>query len=116
MKVTLGAVVVYLALFLLTIYNIRRNYRLVKLRTNAQIREPEKLSEPEQGQLQRFAQTKRKWSILGQVMFFISLFLFFKGTIVELAFFMDLYTVSMIMVNNSEIEIIKLLGQPAGSH
>lgn len=105
----------YVALFFLTIYNIRRNYRLMKLRSSSQIRDPEKLSQPEQGQLKELGAAKRKWSILGQVFFFISLFMFFKGTIVQLAFFMDLYTVSMIAVNNSDINIIKLLGQSAGS-
>jgi hypothetical protein len=31
----------------------------------------------------------------------------------QLAFFMDLYTVSIISINNIDIDIIKLLGEPA---
>lgn len=110
-----GAALVYIALFILTIYNVRRNYHLMKLRSNANIREPEKLSQDEQSQLKGFNSDKRKWSILSQFFFFTALFLAFKGTLAQLAFFMDLYTVSVICVNNIDIDIVKLLGQSSGS-
>jgi len=108
-----GAAIVYIALFVLTIYNVRRNYHLMKLRSKAKIREPERLSQDEQGKLKGYTADKRKWSILSQLFFFISVFIAFKGTLAQLAFFMDLYTVSIISVNNIDIDIIKLLGEPA---
>ncbi len=112
----IGAVVIYIALFILTVYNIRRNYHLMKLRSNSKIREPQKLSDQEQGTLHGFTSNKRRWSILGQVFFWTSLFMAFKGTLAQLVFFIDLYTISMINVNNIDINIVKLLGQPSSSH
>lgn len=108
----IGTAIVYIALFVLTIYNVRRNYHLVKLRSKATIREPEKLSQDEQGKLKEFTSDKRKWSVLSQLFFLISVFIAFKGTLVQLVFFMDLYTVSVISINNIDIDIIKLLGEP----
>ncbi|GBG94499.1 hypothetical protein LFYK43_09580 [Ligilactobacillus salitolerans] len=112
----IGAGVVYVMLFVLMIYNLRRNYHLTKLRSKAKIRQPEKLSKQEQGTLKGYTADKKKWSILGQIFFLTSLFMAFKGTLAQLAFFMDLYTVAMIVVSNRDIDIIKLLRQPSQSN
>ena len=71
---------VYVALLILTIYNIRS------------------LSSLELNESEKINHDRRKWSIVGNIFFVLSLVLAFAGTLNQLAYFLTLYTVCNIIV------------------
>lgn len=102
-------IIIYIAFVVITIYNIKTNYDLIKYRSGKRLRNPDELSVRENLQLGKLVKEKRKWSLLGQVLFFVSLFIAVKKDLVFLAFFMTLYSVTMISVTQLEKKIVKLL-------
>ena len=94
---------------MLTVYSIRLNYELIKYRSGKKLRSPNELSVKENIRLGELIKEKRKWSILGQILFLVSLFVAIKKELVFLTFFMTLYTLTTISVTKLERQIADVL-------
>lgn len=101
-------ILLYVVLAAIIFYSIKTNYDLLKFRANKKLRDPEQLSLNETRQMENLVKQKRKWSLLGQVLFFIAIFMALKNAAV-LPFFILLYAVTMICINKIEKEIVTLL-------
>ncbi|TWW13083.1 hypothetical protein LABALGNA3A7_08890 [Dellaglioa algida] len=100
--------ILYLIMAILIIYNIKLSLQLTKVR-QANVRSVDSLGPEETKILADYAIEKRKWQILGNVLFSLALVCAFIGTTIETSFFVTLYVVTMIAVNRSRIRVNKLL-------
>lgn len=89
---------VYVTLLILTIYNIRLSWNLAKLKSSVAVKPFESLSSLELNEIEKINHDRRKWSIVGNIFFVLSLALAFVGTLNQLAYFLTLYTVCNIIV------------------
>ena len=89
---------VYVALLILSIYNIRLSWNLAKLKSSVAVKPFESLSSLELNEIEKINHDRRKWSIVGNIFFVLSLVLAFAGTLNQLAYFLTLYTVCNIIV------------------
>lgn len=103
------SILVYVVLVLLTIYNIRLNFKVFKLKSTNMPRDPRDLSGEELETIKSLTKEKRKWIILGQILFWSSLILVLIGSMGILGFFLDLYTVACIVSNQIDLSATKVL-------
>ena len=108
MSVKLGPIVIFLALVILTIYNMRLNMRLVKARTG-RLRDLRSLSPTELDAVKSLNKEKRKWALLGQILFWTSMLFVFFGSFTILVFFLDLYTVTSVISNQIDLNATEIL-------
>lgn len=108
MSVKLGPIVIFLALVILTIYNMRLNMRLVKARTG-RLRDLRSLSPTELDAVKSLNKEKRKWVLLGQILFWTSMLFVFFGSFTILVFFLDLYTVTSVISNQIDLNATEIL-------
>ena len=110
MKVNLIAIFVYVALVILTSYNIYLNWQLSKKQNTIGVRTPDDLSTLELQNVASLRHAKRRWSIASNLFLLIALALAFVGTIEQLAYFVDLYTICNILVvkyNQDIFEVVR---------
>ena len=105
----LGNVIVYVLLAVLTIYNIRINMRLFKLRSSNIPRDPRNLSGQELETIKAISSEKRKWVILSQILFWTSFVFVFLNSMAVLGLFLDLYTVACIVSNQIDLNATQIL-------
>ncbi|MCP0886779.1 hypothetical protein LB941_05430 [Ligilactobacillus sp. WILCCON 0076] len=101
--------VIYALLIILTVYNIRLNMQMMKFKRKENIRTPDELNQIEGDKVNELTKNKKKWTVLGQLIFLFALYMAIVGTVVELAFFLDLYTVTTIVNNKLTYQILKFL-------
>ncbi|MGX5377333.1 hypothetical protein ACWCL1_03670 [Ligilactobacillus sp. LYQ135] len=106
---TFGVVLVYIVFVILTVYNIRVNFKLAKLRMNNVARDPRSLSGDELKEIRSLNREKRRWMVLSQILFFSSLLLIFNGSMGILGFFLDLYSIAGIVSSKIDLNAIELL-------
>lgn len=58
---------VYVALLILTIYNIRLSWNLAKLKSSVAVKPFESLSSLELNEIEKINHDRRKWSIVGNI-------------------------------------------------
>lgn len=103
-------VFVWIILAFLTIWNIRINVKLMKLRSSITLRDPQNLSANKMGQIKALNKERRKWNILSQILFWVSLILVVVSqTMGILVYFLDLYTLACIVSNKIELQKAELL-------
>lgn len=106
----LGNVLVWVALAVLTVWNIRINMKLMKIRMSVAPRDPRNLSAAEMGKVKALNQEKRKWAILSQVLFWTSLVLVIVAQSMGiLVYFLDLYTLTCIVSNKIDLQAAQVL-------
>lgn len=101
-------ILLYIVLAGIIFYSIKTNYDLLKFRSNKKLRNPEELNLNETKKMEMLVKQKRKWSLLGQVLFFIAIFMILNDASI-FPFFIMLYAITMICVNKIEKEIVNLL-------
>ncbi len=101
--------VVCIALLILTVYNIRISWQLAKLKSTVPVKPLESLSSLELNEIEKINHDRRKWNIVGNIFFVVSLGLAFIGTISQLAYFLTLYTVCNIVVVRYNIQTFNVV-------
>lgn len=101
--------IIYVLLVVLLSYNIYLSVEMTKFKRRSLVRSVEELSQMETQMIAELSKTKRKWSLLEQTLFLIAIFMAFKGKQIEVAFFIDLYTVASIATNKLTYQIFRIL-------
>lgn len=102
-------IIIYGLLIILLGYNIYLSVVMTRFKRKQIVRSPEELSSVETQLLKDISSTKKKWAWLEQILFVIAIFMAFKGLQIEVAFFIDLYTVASIVTNKLDYQIFRIL-------
>ena len=103
-------ILVWVVLAFLTIWNIRINMQLVKLRMSVQPRDPRNLSANERNEIRSLNREKRKWAVLSQILFWTSfVMVLVDKSISILVYFLDLYTAACIVTNKIDLQAAQVL-------
>lgn len=110
MSLKYSDVFVWVILAFLTVWNIRINVKLVKLRSSVTLRDPQNLSANKVEQIKALNKERRKWNVLSQILFWVSLILVIVAQSMGiLVYFLDLYTLACIVSNKIELQKAGLL-------
>ncbi|MFK5675524.1 MULTISPECIES: hypothetical protein [unclassified Ligilactobacillus] len=105
----MGTVIVVVMLLILGVISFRLNRQLVGWRRRLGQRGPVELTMGQQIAISQLRHDRRKWVLLSQVLFVITVIMIFSASFTELCFFLDLYTVASIVVRQSNIQEAKLI-------
>ena len=110
MSIKVGSILVWVVLAVLTVWNIRINIKLMKMRMSVAPRDPRNLSATEMKTVKALNHEKRKWAILSQVLFWTSLILVIAAQSMGiLVYFLDLYTLTCIVSNKIDLQAAQVL-------
>ena len=101
--------IIYALLIILTVYNIRLNMQMMKFKRKENIRTPDELNQIEGNKVNELTKNKKKWTLLGQLIFLCALYMAIVASVIEVAFFLDLYTITTIVNNQLTYQILKFL-------
>lgn len=109
MQINAISLVIYAALVILSVYNLRLAWRLSKLQVTLDLRLPGDVLPEESKKLEAINKDKKRWNALGRILFIISLVVAFFGSVEELAFFLSLYSICNIVVLRGNIIALNIL-------
>ncbi|MFT8668913.1 MAG: hypothetical protein ABF778_04110 [Liquorilactobacillus hordei] len=105
-------IIALFSLILLMGYNIRLGLMVKKLRDKLSKGKEIELTESTNKEIIDAIKTRKKWTILSQCLFWISIVMMLYGSMGLLIYFLDLYTIAVIYINlvNRKVftELIKL--------
>ncbi|KRL04946.1 hypothetical protein FD46_GL001170 [Liquorilactobacillus oeni DSM 19972] len=93
------------------VYNFRLSTIVKKMRDKLGKKEVSNLKDTKNPQIQSVLAVRKKWTILSQFLFWISVSMAFYGSLSILIYFLNLYTVAMIYINHLNEKIIKEYGK-----
>ena len=105
MSIKVGSILGWAVLAVLTVWNIRINIKLMKLRMSVVPRDPRNLSATEMKTVKALNHEKRKWAILSQILFWTSFILAITAqSIGILVYFLDLYILTCIVSHKIDMQ------------
>lgn len=99
------------SLAVLIAYNLKTSLAVKKLRNKVNIAKAEKMAVTENEELVGVAADKKRWLLLGQVLFWLSVAMAFFASLIEVVYFLDLYTITSIYVNHLDEKVIKTINK-----
>ena len=110
MSIKVGSILVWIVLAVLTVWNIRINIKLMKIRMSVAPRDPRNLSATEMKTVKALNHEKRKWAILSQILFWTSFILAITAqSIGILVYFLDLYILTCIVSHKIDMQAAQVL-------
>ncbi|MFT8374147.1 MAG: hypothetical protein ABF620_09765 [Liquorilactobacillus satsumensis] len=95
------------SLVLLMVYNFRLSVAVKKMRDKLGQKKAEIRKKTDDPEIKSTIATRRKWTILSQLLFWIAVSMAFYGSLGILIYFLDLYTVAMIYINHLTEKLMK---------
>ncbi|KRL03150.1 hypothetical protein [Liquorilactobacillus capillatus] len=99
------------SLVFLIVYNLKTSLAVKKLRSKVNLDKAEKVEVAGSQELMRVAAEKKRWTLLGQVLFWLSVAMAFFASLLEVVYFLDLYTITSIYVNYLDEKVIKTINK-----
>ncbi|KRM96672.1 hypothetical protein FC19_GL000970 [Liquorilactobacillus aquaticus DSM 21051] len=99
------------SLGVLIVYNLKTSLAVKKLRSKMNVAKAEKIAVTDDQELLGVAADKKRWLLLGQILFWISVAMAFFASLIEVVYFLDLYTITSIYVNYLDKKVIKTINK-----